>query len=75
MRHQASSRAGSKQPNGAPIQIALIYELLDAHDDTSRLATGTDVLDHDWRAHLDYLRALQRKGREALAHLALEMNP
>lgn len=46
--------------------VALIYELLDAHDDTARIA-GRTRLDPAWRAHLDYLRALQRKGREVLA--------
>ncbi len=46
--------------------LALVYELLDAHDDTSRLADGlTDDL--RWRVHLDYLRDLQRAGRELLA--------
>lgn len=44
----------------------LLYELLDAHDDTVRLAgEGADEL--RWQAHLDYLRQLQRVGREALA--------
>jgi hypothetical protein len=48
---------------------ALAYELLDAHADTAQLADG---LSHDrsWAAHLDYLRALQRKGRETLARTA-----
>jgi hypothetical protein len=46
--------------------IALIYELLDAHDDTLRIAAGAP-LDLDWEAHLDYLRDLQRIGRELLA--------
>jgi hypothetical protein len=32
-------------------------------------------LDPQWRAHLDYLRALQRKGRETLAHLELDRRP
>jgi len=47
----------------------LIYELLDAHDDTARLAhdCGDDVR---WAAHLDYLRQLQRLGRETLASTA-----
>jgi hypothetical protein len=47
---------------------ALVYELLDAHRDTSDLADSwTD--DPRWAAHLDYLRDLQRVGREALAAL------
>src|SRR5579875_3174524 len=37
---------------------ALVYELLDAHLDTIELAQ---------RAHLDYLRALERTGRALLA--------
>ncbi len=44
----------------------LVYELLDAHVDTIRLANGLDG-DAVWAAHLDYLRDLQRVGREALA--------
>ncbi len=45
---------------------ALVYELLDAHADTARLAEelGGDLR---WDAHLDYLRALQRTARELLA--------
>jgi hypothetical protein len=44
----------------------LVYELLDALADTEQLARAhpTDVL---WRAHLHYLRDLQRTGREILA--------
>jgi hypothetical protein len=44
----------------------VVYELLDAHDDTARLGEGLEG-DLRWRAHLDYLRGLQRVGREALA--------
>jgi hypothetical protein len=44
----------------------LAYELLDAHADTAQLADGL-ADDCSWAAHLDYLRALQRKGRETLA--------
>ncbi len=46
----------------------LVYELLDAHADTIGLARGLDA-DPDWGAHLDYLRDLQRIGREALARV------
>jgi hypothetical protein len=44
----------------------LIYELLDAHIDTAELAAD---LEHqpDWSAHIAYLCALQRYGREVLA--------
>ena len=41
--------------------IELVYELLDAHDDTAGLVTGGDrTRPLAWAAHLDYLRALQR---------------
>ena len=46
----------------------LVYELLDAHVDTIKLA-GEHAQSEPWAAHLDYLRDLQRVGREALAHL------
>jgi hypothetical protein len=48
--------------------VKLVYELLDAHADTMRMAGDTDE-DPTWAAHLDYLRGLQRVGREALAQL------
>ena len=44
----------------------LVYELLDAHDDTAQLAAGFGDL--AWELHLDYLRTLQRRAREILAH-------
>jgi hypothetical protein len=46
--------------------VLVVYELLDAHDDTVRLGEGLEA-DLRWKAHLDYLRGLQRVGREALA--------
>ncbi len=49
----------------------LAYELLDAHTDTAHLVDGVPY-DPSWAAHLDYLRALQRKGREMLARTARE---
>ena len=49
-----------------PRLIGLIYELLDAHDDTTRLAADL-ASDSMWRPHLVYLRDLQRAGREVLA--------
>lgn len=48
-----------------PDLTAVVYELLDAHQDTVELAGSRP--EESWQAHLDYLRALQRKGREALA--------
>jgi hypothetical protein len=47
----------------------LVYELLDAHHDTARLAADLAVDPH-WQVHLEYLRDLQRVGREALAQAA-----
>ena len=49
----------------------LAYELLDAHTDTAQLVDGVPY-DPAWAAHLDYLRVLQRKGREMLARTAFE---
>jgi hypothetical protein len=49
----------------------LVYELLDAHDDTARLARGLPP-DERWEAHLDYLRDLQRVAREELARASSE---
>jgi hypothetical protein len=43
----------------------VVYELLDAHEDTARLAADM-ASDPLWAIHLDYLRDLQRIGREAL---------
>jgi hypothetical protein len=44
----------------------LVNELLDAHDDTARLAADL-APDVRWEVHLGYLRDLQRLGRAALA--------
>jgi hypothetical protein len=55
-------------PQALDQMAALVYELLDAHADTVVLA---DDLGNDgqWGAHMDYLRNLQRVGRETLARL------
>ena len=50
--------------------VDLVYELLDAHSDT--VALTCDLGDPAWEAHADYVRALQRRGREILALSALE---
>ncbi len=52
--------------------IGLIYELLDAHDDTTRLAADL-ASNPTWRPHLVYLRDLQRVGREVLAAASGEL--
>ena len=44
----------------------LVYELLDAHADTERLAHERPCELH-WGVHMSYLRDLQRVGREILA--------
>ena len=56
----------SSTPTTEQALVALAYELLDAHDDTTRLVHA-EVADDEWPAHLDYLRCLQRRGREVLA--------
>lgn len=43
-----------------------VYELLDAHSDTAQLAKDLEP-QVEWQAHLQYLRDLQRRGREAVA--------
>ncbi len=51
--------------------LRLVYELLDAHDDTARLmAEPADAM--RWKMHLEYLRDLQRVGRGLLAHATAE---
>ncbi len=65
------------RPDGMRCQerlVELVYELLDAHDDTAHLAEEL-AGDERWDAHLDYLRALQRAGRALLAReLPIEMH-
>jgi hypothetical protein len=56
---------GLSAPAGHELLEGLVYELLDAHDDTARLAADADAL--RWEIHLDYLRDLQRTAREILA--------
>jgi hypothetical protein len=48
----------------------LVYELLDAHEDTARLVADT-ASDSIWAIHLGYLRDLQRIGREALGRASV----
>src|SRR5215218_882453 len=67
-RHRSTARAAREtlaHHHGDELAL-VVYELLDAHDDTVRLGEGLEA-DLRWRAHLDYLRGLQRVGREALA--------
>jgi hypothetical protein len=46
----------------------LVQELLDAHADTVCLTEPTAASLH-WVAHVEYLRGLQRVGKERLAEL------
>jgi hypothetical protein len=57
---------GVSAPAGE-LLVQLAYELLDAHDDTARIAADGDAL--RWEIHLGYLRDLQRTGREILARV------
>ncbi len=59
-------RIPTPTPTTEQALVELAYELLDAHDDTARLIHA-GVTDEEWPAHLDYLRCLQRRGREVLA--------
>ena len=61
--------AGFSHAADGRVPIALVYELLDAHADTARLSAEFES-EPAWRAHVDYLRALQRRGREVLARLS-----
>ncbi len=67
----SDTTAGDREADSAAAAslATLAYELLDAHADTAQLANGLPY-DPSWAAHLDYLRALQRKGRETLARTA-----
>jgi hypothetical protein len=67
--HEPQYPGRARAPSsGACEQLThLVYELLDAHDDTARIATGQDLAPR-WQAHLSYLRDLQRVARELLAH-------
>jgi hypothetical protein len=57
--------APSTRPAEAQL-LALVYELVDAHADTIEISVNR-ADDLRWDAHLDYLRALQRKAKEILA--------
>jgi hypothetical protein len=65
-RPRSPRRAIAPLPGACAQLTRLVYELLDAHDDTARTATGQG-LDVRWQAHLSYLRDLQRVARELLA--------
>jgi hypothetical protein len=60
------SSAGIPTSQASSWVVALVYELLDAHQDTARIFDES-ASDQAWEAHLDYLRALQRRARQLLA--------
>lgn len=66
--------AGQPDPGAVPNLTALVYELLDAHADTAELAAKLPYEPY-WAAHLEYLKALQRKSRETLAQSLSELMP
>jgi hypothetical protein len=75
----ATSRPITEAVPSAQDLTLLVYELLDAHDDTARLAVelAPDLsweVQVRWEVHLGYLRDLQRLGREALALSAAGAN-
>ena len=65
-RQRHPGRAMASTPEASELLTRLVYELLDAHDDTARIANGQH-LDPRWQAHLSYLRDLQRVARGLLA--------
>jgi hypothetical protein len=67
--HLPARRRHRPDAEAAAALALLAYELLDAHSDTTQLADGL-AYDRSWAVHLDYLRALQRTGRETLARTA-----
>jgi len=69
MRDEVASAGGRDRARDDHL-LALVYELLDAHFDTVELAKQLES-DQEWAVHLDYLRGLQRAGREALARVAV----
>ena len=70
-RKNASLRGSPPAAQLPPGVTDLIYELLDAHLDTLVLLSEAESVVAR-QAHLDYLRALQRLGRAALAHWTQE---
>jgi hypothetical protein len=65
----ARAAVGPIPPSAPPaVFVSFLYELLDAHLDTTCLVTES-APEQTWDAHLDYLCALQRLGRELLANI------
>jgi hypothetical protein len=69
--------SGGDRGDGGPSDrlVELAYELLDAGTDTLELldypadlvVAGVEPMSFSWASHVDYLRALHRRGREILA--------
>jgi hypothetical protein len=82
LRCRRFGEGGGKQPErGKPVaqghasgpqMETLVYELLDAHGDTTAIASELAKVDERWQQHLAYLQSLQRTGREVLAHLSAQ---
>ncbi len=53
---------------------SLVYELLDAHQETARLAVDLEW-DPEWSDHLASLRQLQRVSREVLSATSVATGP
>jgi len=64
---RASTMGGSRFPRRSHESST---SCLTAHDDTIGLV-GVPPADQRWSARVEYLRALQRCGREILAHATL----
>jgi hypothetical protein len=62
-------RQASAPERGGEVD-ALIQELLDAHLDTVQMAADLEF-DPYWRAYVEYLRTLHRKGCEVLASMTV----
>jgi hypothetical protein len=69
----ATGRGAPDDDEQPPVLLELVHELLDAHQDTVRLA-GERGCEAALCERLDYLRALQRAGHETLAHSGIGSN-
>ena len=65
-------RVMAPTPEASELLTRLVYELLDAHDYTARIAAGQH-LDPRWQAHLSYPSDLQRVARGVLARAAQQI--
>ena len=61
-----AQRSTGKELGATPALLDVVYELLDAHQDTVRLGAQIST-DPQWQAHMSYVRDLQRVGKETVA--------